>query len=181
MGSTVQLQRHGVRPGQALTVDRLDAQSGGLGARLGAGPAWAWTPARWVGRSHGAARWNRGNGTGQLGLGRVQRPRSRGGALGYGGVGVGCASALGRGARDGPPGRGRRHDLGWAARLSKVGLPGRGRRDGPFPFLSYFLYLLFFSISFSSLYLKLGLVLIQIQPRSTILDRCTSKQKIIQK
>jgi hypothetical protein len=52
---------------------------------------------------------------------------------------------------------------------------------GLFPFLSYFLYLLFFFISFSSLYLKLGLVLIQIQPRSTILGRCTSKQNILQK
>jgi hypothetical protein len=79
-------------------------------------------------------------------------------------------------SRVGPEGgkEGRGLVASWASQEEKGGM-------GLFPFLSYFLYLLFFFISFSSLYLKLGLVLIQIQPCSTILDRCTSKQNILQK
>jgi hypothetical protein len=58
----------------------------------------------------------------------------------------------------------------------------RGRGEEGLGQLGVLGFFLSSSISFSFLYLKLGLVfLIQIQPRSTILDRCTSKQNIIQK
>jgi hypothetical protein len=49
----------------------------------------------------------------------------------------------------------------------RAGLARRGREDGPFSFsLLFSLSSLLSFISFSSLYLKLGLVLIQIQPHS---------------
>jgi hypothetical protein len=37
--------------------------------------------------------------------------------------------------------------VGWAARLSQVGQPGRERRDGPFPFSHIFFIFPFFILS----------------------------------
>jgi hypothetical protein len=56
---------------------------------------------------------------------------------------------------------------GLVGRGGELGWPGEGGRDGPFSFpLLFSLSCLLSFIYFASLYLKLGLVLIQIQPHS---------------
>jgi hypothetical protein len=108
-------------------------------------------------------------------LGRGSRPRR--GVWRAGRVGHGEGGAAARGG----PRAGQKRGEGRAGQVGRpsAGPGGRGEEGLGQLGIGFFLSS---SISFSFLYLKLGLVfLIQIQPRSTILDRCTSKQNIIQK
>jgi hypothetical protein len=156
--------------------------------------ATAGTRTGWRGRA-GQAGHERGCGRGIRACVHAHMQRCGGGARW-----LGARSGLGQRGRAGLPrgwaakvGRGGVRRAGWAAgrpeaREGRAGLVGRPsvgpgwRGEEGLVQLDVLGFFLSSSISFYFLYLKLGLVfLIQIQPRSTILDRCTPKQNIIQK